>query len=136
VGLRTYQHPCTSRVAMQLVSSCSCGFVMTEEQCTMVQKLLRVCNDKDVMYRTFSGSQVFIMAQYFSTGIPSAHDFICRQRGYAPEVQRILRFYSGKETIYNRSSWAWYLIIADRSSTARSASRRPPVCQPQLRLIA
>jgi len=26
----------TRRAAMQLVSNCSCGFVMTEDQCTMV----------------------------------------------------------------------------------------------------
>lgn len=33
-----------------------------------------------------------------------------------------LRFYSGKETIYRSSSWAWCFIIADRSSTAVSAA--------------
>jgi hypothetical protein len=62
------------------------------------------------------------MAQCLSTGIPGAHDFICRQRGYAPEVQTLLRFHSGKETIYGGSSWFWYFIIADRSSTAVSAA--------------
>jgi len=62
------------------------------------------------------------MAQCPSTWIPARHDFVCKQRGYVPEVQRLLRFYSGKETIYSCSSWAWYFIIADRSSTAVSAA--------------